>query len=414
MTENLKDSEAIDYSTYPSPREWYRQFRVRPDSRTTDKISLLHPDWNKNAKAREKHPERFGKNNRITIVWLRHGEKNADDTLKPEGVKQAQEEMDLVIANGFDPAVYGLIQPLASYAGPQNRYGLPRAAETAQASTTHMLLKNTPHQDVDPLIYPGMPEYSPEMTYTKMKIPIPAMRDPVYYGAWVEAYAEGGFFSGADLEAARKIVEEASQISDLQARRKRFGELGPILNKADISQEQRLAFVNKASAVTVDALAKLDTPEGINWRNETAGGTSHMLLHYMDVAEKMESGNSAALIAGGHGELNWDWILQQALKWKKQKTGEEQIGFSSFDEIGGPIRPAESIVINITTDKSGHAELTLSFSRKDRPQETLSLDRAIMEKVSATWADLHKDDPKDMTPREYFRRNIQTRGTVKA
>ncbi len=89
-----------------------------------------------------------------------------------------------------------------------------------------------------------------------------------------------------------------------------------------------------------------------------------------------------------------------------------QIG--DFEDIGGPVRVAESVVVEIRTDAAGTPTVSFSFVRPDRPQGTFSLDMKKMQELADFYVELHKNVPKPMSPREYYEQNIKNREIAKA
>lgn len=411
MGEDFKDSERINHGNFVSPREWYKEFRQHFHSKTWDNIRLLYPQ------AGEGKGEKVGQNTTVDIFIIRHGERNPDDTLKEIGKQQARDEMDLV---GVNAEEYNLFRPIASYAGPADEFGLPRSSRTARVAAEHILEKTTKAgSDREPtgIVSAGAPDSSEELNYQKLRTKAPYDHTAIYNEALVHAYAEAGYLKKKELDAARKLLADAKNIQNETERRKEYGMLSNILEKTAISNDESLKMAERAQVAVLDHLASLDTPGGVDakgegekYRNEAAGATAHLILHYADIAQKTEPGAKIGLVAGAHGGTTSEWMLRDALVWMNPKTNSAQRGFDSFEEIGGPIRPAESYRIRIQTDDKGDLKgVFIKFTRPDRPQGECPLDMDKLQELAAFYEDLHKTDKKDMTPQEYFDQHIRVR-----
>ena len=162
-------------------------------------------------------------------------------------------------------------------------------------------------------------------------------------------------------------------------------------NFETLSDEEKVVAAKKAQATTLNHLIALDTPEAQAMKQEAAGSFAYLIDHYMQMTKRLKSESKVLIPAGTHGGV-MEFVLQQALV-RKDKNGQEVVGFKDIAEIGGEFSPSEAYDVDIATDEDGNVgELKVSFDSPARPSlQGAHLDKARLEELKNFYAELHKD-----------------------
>ncbi|MFA6392262.1 MAG: histidine phosphatase family protein [Patescibacteria group bacterium] len=160
-------------------------------------------------------------------------------------------------------------------------------------------------------------------------------------------------------------------------------------NYDDLPDEEKNKLYKDAHQKALSYAIKLDSPEAMDWKRERAGAFANIIEHYQKMATKLKSGSKVLLPAGTHSPY-LEMILQFALVRTNEDGQAEQV---SADELGGAFYPSEAYNVEIETDDAGAPlEFGISFDNPERPQGNLKLDADIIKELSAYYEELHPVD----------------------
>lgn len=160
-------------------------------------------------------------------------------------------------------------------------------------------------------------------------------------------------------------------------------------NFDELMGDEKIEAAKKAQTAVVNHLINLNTPEAIEYKKEIAGSYAHIIKHYEKMASKFLNSDSKVLIvAGTHGGM-MEFVLQQALI--REKNGEKLIGFEDINDVGGEFDPSDSFDVDVATNEQGKIkDFTVRFDNHQRPQESMKLDVTKLEELASYYEELHK------------------------
>ncbi len=122
-------------------------------------------------------------------------------------------------------------------------------------------------------------------------------------------------------------------------------------NYESLSDPQKKEAAEKAQAGVVNYIMSLKGETAEKYKKEVAGSHAFVLLHYIEMMKKINSGSKILIPAGTHGG-NMELLLQQALIFKNAGN-QESVGFENLDQIGGEFSPSEAYNVHLESDNSG-------------------------------------------------------------
>lgn len=91
---------------------------------------------------------------------------------------------------------------------------------------------------------------------------------------------------------------------------------------------------------------------------EIAEGIAYLVNKYINMADRLYSDSEVDLINGTHGLITETYLLKALLK---SEDGKLVKAFNSVDEMGGILRPAESWNLTVKTDDTGEKKVICNF-----------------------------------------------------
>jgi hypothetical protein len=158
-------------------------------------------------------------------------------------------------------------------------------------------------------------------------------------------------------------------------------------NFASLSDEEKSVVAKKAQTATVEHIMNLQTPEAVVYRKEIAGAFASIVLHYCDVVKRLYSGSRVLIPAGTHGGT-MEMLLREALA-RKDENGLMNVGLTQLTEFN----PSESYNVNVETDDNGDLkEISVTFDDPNRNLgDDLHLDSPTLSELSDFYNELHKE-----------------------
>lgn len=273
-----------------------------------------------------------GKNNRILIKIMRHGEKTPEGFLTDYGRevtrKKSKSEKDMLYE-------FKKVKAVGSNKSEPGQQGLPRALETADIYANGITIEegeNLPEAEAKIKKYKTRPR---PILGTEAKVP--------ELFNWKEYYKS-------------QLPKNFDQMTDEE--------------KAEASHKANEACINRV----------LEMPEGQEYRQDIASRYAFFANRYLNMIDRLEDNTKVLYPAGAHGG-NMEVFLQQCLK-RKKKNREELTGFNNVSEIGGAFRPSEGFFIDITTNDKGEKQVKVFMDNTERLEgEELSLDLGKIEEL---------------------------------
>ncbi|MFA6271916.1 MAG: hypothetical protein WC693_02290 [Patescibacteria group bacterium] len=280
------------------------------------------------------NPEK-GRNVRIVIKFIRHGERSDDGRLLDSGREDTQE-----LAKGVDKEQFDAVKAIGSNHGPAS------GVETKGGTRKMGRALETSH------IFASEVDEDEEFTSRASEI-----LDP------------------DNLHAPAPYDHKAMVKSFLPE------------NYEDLPEEEKNKLYKEAHQKTLNyALLELHSPEALMWKMERAGAFANIIEHYQKMATRLKSGSKVLLPAGTHSPY-LEMILQFALVRENEAGQDWQI---SPEEIGGAFYPSEAYNVEIETDDAGALkELGINFDNPERPQGKLKLDADTIKYLSEHYEELH-------------------------
>ncbi|HBA36801.1 TPA: hypothetical protein DCZ15_02885 [Candidatus Falkowbacteria bacterium] len=278
--------------------------------------------------------ERFGRNVKILIKFMRHGERGKDLQLLDLGRDITKRK---AVESGIKQDDFDAVKAIGSNASPiKEDIKMGRALETTDIYATEIAGDEKFKTRVNDIL-----------SYEKLVSPRPYNHTEIYN---------------------KNLPDNFDELADAE----------------------KIVAAKKAQMATVNYLIGLSTPEAVQYKKEIAGSFAYVVKHYQAMAKKLNSGSKVLLPAGTHGGT-MEFLLQQALVVKNGDKG--KIGFNDIKEIGGEFDPSDSYNVDIQTDDNGEfKELKISFDNQDRPQEEMFLDPDKVNELAEFYELLHKSE----------------------
>ena len=270
-----------------------------------------------------------GRNVKITVKFLRHGERTTDGKLTDYGREVTK---DRAIESGVKWDDYHAVKAVGSDAGLSSGAGA-RALETADIYAHEIAGDEAFQTRIESML-----------NYETLKNPIPYNHKEVY-----NSY----------------LPENFSTLSD----------------------EEKSAAAKIAQAGVSEHLMNLKTPEAESFRRENAGAHAAVLLHYCDMAKRLHSGSNVLIPAGTHGGT-MEMLLREALVWKDENGNEVAQDFGGeFDPS-----EAYTVDIE-TDDNGELKKLHVTFDAPKRElPEDMYLDLKKVKELAGDYEELHKEE----------------------
>ncbi len=280
---------------------------------------------------KELSPER-GRNIRIILKMIRHGERTKEGLLTDYGRKVTRERAR---ESGIKAGEFEAVKAVGSTAGPKSPTGMGRSLETAHI-------------------------YAEELAGEKA----------------FQARAKD-MLSYETLKSSSPYDHRAVYNANLPP------------NFEELSDEEKAKAAKKANEAAINHFLSLDTPEAEAFKKEVAGAFAYFVEHYEKMAKHLKSGSRVLLPSGTHGGL-MEPFLQQTLV-RRLEDGREILGFKKLEEIGGDFDPSEAFNVEVGTDNAGSpTTLKVTFDNPDRPKPTEAyLDRERLHELSEYYQKLH-------------------------
>lgn len=274
-----------------------------------------------------------GRNIKITLKFLRHGERDKEGNLTDygrEATKQRAQE------SGLRDIEFDAIKAIGSSAGASSGQGM-RAFETANIYAQEVSAGEALNSRIRDVL-----------SYETLKNPMPYNHREIYNA---------------------NLPENFDSLDD----------------------EAKVEAAKKAQRAVLEYSMSLNTPEADALRREAAGAFAGLITHYQKMSHRLNSDSKILIPAGTHGGT-MEILLQQAMV-RKDDEGKEVIGFDKLDAIGGEFNPSEAYNVMIETDENGDdKELRISFDDGSRPGGDLRLDPNKLKELSQYYEDLHKEN----------------------
>lgn len=269
-----------------------------------------------------------GRNVKITVKFLRHGERTTDGKLTDYGREVTK---DRAIESGIKWDEYHAVKAVGSDAGLSSGAGA-RALETADIYAHEIAGDEAFQKRVN-----GM------LSYETLLNPSPQNHTEVYNSYLPE-------------------------------------------NFETLSDEEKSAAAKIAQTKTVGHLMNLQTPEAAAYREEIAGSFASVILHYCDMAKRLYSGSNVLIPAGTHGGT-MEMLLREALV-RKDENGKETP--QAFDSEFNPSE-AYNVDIE-TDENGELKKLRVTFDNPEREfPDDIYLDLDKVKKFAGYYKELHKD-----------------------
>jgi len=160
-------------------------------------------------------------------------------------------------------------------------------------------------------------------------------------------------------------------------------------NFDSLSPKEKAEASKIANQKTLEHLIGLDTGEANLFKKEVAGSFAYVIEYYARVAKRLKPDSKVLIPAGSHGGL-MELLLQLAMV--RNDNGNEVLGFSKLDEIGGDFDPSEAFSVFIETNSKGDVKkFKLSFDNEKRPDGDIYLDANKLKELSEFYQSLHKE-----------------------
>ncbi len=283
---------------------------------------------------KEFSPER-GKNVKIVLKMIRHGERTKEGLLTDYGRKITKERAR---EGGIKSEEFGAIKAVGSNAGPKGPTGMERALETANIYAKELAGEKAFQTRIKDML-----------SYETLKSSPPYDHLSIYN----------------------------SNLPD---------------NFKELSDQEKVIAAKKANEATINHLISLHTPEAEMFKKEIAGAFAYFVEHYEKMTNRLKSDSKVLMPSGTHGGLI-EPFLQQTLV-RQLENGEKVLGFKKLEEIGGDFDPSEAFDIEIGTDAEGnHSNLRVVFDNPSRPKvKEAYLDREKLYELSKYYQELHKKE----------------------
>lgn len=278
----------------------------------SEKLAEFSPDEEKSKVETEK-----GKNNRILIKIMRHGEKTPEGLLTDYGREETSEKSkkEKELLGEFD-----MIKVVGSDSGEKGPKGIGRALETADIYAEESIFND------DRKKYKSRPRRLLSLDGLKTSAPFD----------WTEYYKS-------------KLPDNFDKLSDER--------------KSEASHKAHEACLNRI----------LTMPEAEEYCRDIASRHAFFINRYLKIIEKLKSNTKVLYSSGAHGGC-MEVFLQRCLKIKK-KEEQEKLGFKNVDEVGGAFYPSEGFFVDITTDEKGEKQVKVFMDNPKRLEgEELTLD----------------------------------------
>ncbi|MBI5139957.1 MAG: hypothetical protein HZA94_00705 [Candidatus Vogelbacteria bacterium] len=277
-----------------------------------------------------------GKNVKIVLKFIRHGERTKEGQLTDYGRK-----ITAICAkeSGIKPEDFDAVKAIGSTAGPKGPGGLQRSLESADIYAHEIAgdgALETRGSDV--------------LDYENLKSPAHFDHTTVYNS-----------FLPPDFEK--------------------------------LSDEEKAKAAKYAQRQMLERYFSDKTPEGEAATNEVAGSFAYIIDWYIKMTKRLESGSEVLMPAGTHGGT-MEFLLQKALVYK-DRDGVEHTGFELLDAINGEFDPSEAFNVTIETDdKGGLKEIKVTFDNAARPQGDMHLDLSKLDEARKYYLELHPEHRK--------------------
>jgi len=283
---------------------------------------------------KELSPER-GKNVKIVLKIIRHGERTKEGLLTDYGRKITREKAR---ESGVNPEEFTAIKAVGSNAKPLGPTGVGRSLETASIYADELAGDKAFQARAKSML-----------SYETLKFPTPYNHLEIYN----------------------------SNLPD---------------NFTELSDKEKVVAAKKANEATINHLIALHTPEAEKYKKEIAGAFAYFIEHYEKMAERLKSDSKVLMPSGTHGGLI-EPFLQQTLV-RVLENGQEIQGFEKLEEIGGDFDPSEAFNVEITTDVKGKSNLLkIIFDNPKRVGfKEAYLDREKIKELSEFYKEIHKEE----------------------
>ncbi len=281
-----------------------------------------------------KEVKETGKDVRILLKIMRHGERTPDNLLTDFGrsvtTEKAQKERSRL-------GPLDIVKAVGSDSGPKGPTNMARSLETADLYANAIALDPS----VDAIKYQTRP---------------------------------------------RSIVGIEGQINKLPFDWTEFYKQNLPSNFNALSDEEKSIAGHKANEACLNRW--LSDPEAEASRLEIASRYASFVETYVRMIERLKSGTKVMYPVGGHGG-NMEVFLSKVLQRKKDGTVIN--GFQDVSEIGGAFHPSEGFFIDLTTDEQGEKHAQLSMDDPERMKgEDISLDVHTLHQLSEYYHELKR------------------------
>jgi hypothetical protein len=157
-------------------------------------------------------------------------------------------------------------------------------------------------------------------------------------------------------------------------------------NFETFSDEEKSAVAKVAQTKTVGYLTQMETPQAIAYREEIAGSFASIILHYCDMLRRLYSGSSVLIPAGTHGGT-MEMLLREALV-RKDRDGQEVP--QDFGGEFNPSEAYNVDIETDENGELKKLRVTFDDPKREVPEDVyLALDK--VKKFAKYYEELHKD-----------------------
>lgn len=160
-------------------------------------------------------------------------------------------------------------------------------------------------------------------------------------------------------------------------------------NFNDLPDEEKAAASKRAQTAVVNHFLNLKTPEAETYNREIAGAFAVFILHNEELAKRLDAGSKVLMPSGTHGGMIEPFLQQTLIR--RLDAGQEIHGFERVEEIGGEFDPSEAFDVEVTTDGNGIiGPLHVKWDNPQRPQvQEMYLDPIKLRELAEFYKQLH-------------------------
>ncbi len=152
--------------------------------------------------------------------------------------------------------------------------------------------------------------------------------------------------------------------------------------------EEKAIAAKRAQMAVIEHLTSLCTPEAEAYKKEVTGAFAVFILHTEELAKRINAGSRVLMPSGTHGGMI-EPFLQRTLV-RRLEDGREIHGFERVEEIGGDFDPSEAFNVEIVIDEKGNpGPLKVTWDNPQRPQAEMYLDAVKLQEAAEFYKQLH-------------------------